>query len=412
MSYPRHDRNVRVLRKNTLSYWLPLGLTVSAAAIGVATWIWCERKDDDNDDSPPKYQRKDSFSQSSDDHLIIDKLESPEHHQNENTTSQPSPLYNQSYMARMSSVLRRTPSPQQIFDGASRSIVDGITAAGAVVGNALGSIMEEDKNAYKDHQTWSEEADSRAQKLTFASPSTQLPVIPKVDLGIPTPQTTRNRFNNRKTVAIVLSADNYGSLAEVNGETREHTNVFSYLPRNTDFSKIRLFILIHAPLLKIHPFDAIKAHPELREFPSDIQRELSQVDSSSRKFCSLTPTSTEFDSIYSAALSMVEKDSMVLPFTSNTGHAQILRHLNPDIIYLQESLSGTDGEIINHIHTWSRQDVVLVIDDSGASRGSADYETKDHWWRRLDRVGRGRGVIAVDTVRVGDDWAKRVENKE
>ncbi|RKF79797.1 putative peroxin-22-like protein [Golovinomyces cichoracearum] len=412
MSYSRHDRNVRVSRKDTLSYWLPLALTVSAAAIGVATWIWSEREDDDNDDLPPKYQRKDSFSESSEGHLIIDKLESPDHHQNENTTSQPSPLYNQSYMARMSSVLRRTPSPQQIFDGASRSIVDGITAAGAVVGTALGSIMEEDKNAYKDHQTWSEEADSRAQNLTLVRPSTQLPVISKIDLGIPTPQTTRNRFNCRKTVAIVLSADNYSSLTEVNGENREHTSILSYLPQTTDFSKIRLFILIHAPLLKVHPFDAIKAHPELRDFPSNIQRELNQVDSPSKQIYSLTPTSTEFDSIYFAALNLVEKDSMVLPFTSTTGHAQILRHLNPDIIYLQESLSGTDGEIINHIHTWSRQDVVLIIDDSGAFRGSAEYETKNNWWRRLDRVGRGRGVIVVDAVRVGDDWAKRVENKE
>ncbi|RKF73006.1 putative peroxin-22-like protein [Golovinomyces cichoracearum] len=412
MSYSRHDRNVRVSRKDTLSYWLPLALTVSAAAIGVATWIWSEREDDDNDDLPPKYQRKDSFSESSESHLIIDKLESPDHHQNENTTSQPSPLYNQSYMARMSSVLRRTPSPQQLFDGASRSIVDGITAAGAVVGTALGSIMEEDKNAYKDHQTWSEEADSRVLNLTLVRPSTQLPVISKVDLGIPTPQTTRNRFNCRKTVAIVLSVDHYSSLTEINGETREHTSILSYLPHTTDFSKIRLFILIHAPLLKVHPFDAIKAHLELRDFTSNIQRELNQVDSLSKQFHSLTPTSTEFDSIYFAALNLVEKDSMVLPFTSTTGHAQILRHLNPDIIYLQESLSGTDGEIINHIHTWSRQDVVLIIDDNGAFRGSAEYETKNNWWKSLDRVGSGRGVIVVDAVRVGDDWAKRVENKE
>jgi hypothetical protein len=62
----------------------------------------------------------------------------------------------------MQGALRRTPSPQQIFDGASRKVAAGVTAAGAFVGNALTSIREENRGDFEDHSRWSEEAQSRA----------------------------------------------------------------------------------------------------------------------------------------------------------------------------------------------------------------------------------------------------------
>ena len=48
-----------------------------------------------------------------------------------------------SIMGRMSGALRRTPSPQQILDGASKKVVAGVSAAGAAVTGALSSIIEE-----------------------------------------------------------------------------------------------------------------------------------------------------------------------------------------------------------------------------------------------------------------------------
>lgn len=109
---------------------------------------------------------------------------------------------------------------------------------------------------------------------------------------------------------------------------------------------------------------------------------------------------------------------MVLPFTSPSGHVHILRHLNPDIVYLQETLASHNGEIITHLQTWLRQDVVLIVGAEG-SGGLADSESeaegapKEHrWWKNEDRVGLGRGVVVVEGLRVGDDWAKRVEQKE
>lgn len=111
---------------------------------------------------------------------------------------------------------------------------------------------------------------------------------------------------------------------------------------------------------------------------------------------------------------------MVLPFTTPTGHIHILRHLNPDIVYLQESLAGDNGDAITHLQSWLRQDVVLVVGADGGHGGLADSESEaenaekktPQWWEREDRVGRGRGIVVVEGLRVGDDWARRIENRE
>ena len=129
--------------------------------------------------------------------------------------------------------------------------------------------------------------------------------------------------------------------------------------------------------------------------------------------------SPAFNAVYSEALSLVEKETMVLPFTTPTGHVHILRHLNPDIVYLQESLAGDNGDVITHLQTWLRQDVVVVVGADGGHGGLADSESeaeaapkKEQWWEKEDRVGRGRGVVVVEGVRVGDDWKRRVDNRE
>jgi hypothetical protein len=104
---------------------------------------------------------------------------------------------------------------------------------------------------------------------------------------------------------------------------------------------------------------------------------------------------------------------MVLPFTTPTGHVHILRHLNPEIVYLQESLAGENGDVITHLQSWLRQDVVLVVGADGGHGGLADSESEaEHVEKKEHRVGRGRGVVVVEGVRVGDDWARRVENRD
>ena len=127
-----------------------------------------------------------------------------------------------------------------------------------------------------------------------------------------------------------------------------------------------------------------------------------------------------FNAVYAQAQALVEKDSMILTFTSANGHSHILRHIQPEIIYLQESLSGANGSVVTNLQTWLRHDVILVVGAESGHGGLADSESeaekpgkeKELWWHREDRVGRGRGVVVVDGLRVQDDWARRVQGKE
>lgn len=126
-----------------------------------------------------------------------------------------------------------------------------------------------------------------------------------------------------------------------------------------------------------------------------------------------------FNAVYSQALALVDKETMILPFTTPNGHVHILRHLQPDVIYLQESLSGDNGSIITNMQTWLRHDIMLIVGAESGSGGLADSESEaertaktQRWWQRPDRVGRGRGIIVVDSMRVNDDWARRVNGVE
>ena len=111
---------------------------------------------------------------------------------------------------------------------------------------------------------------------------------------------------------------------------------------------------------------------------------------------------------------------MVLPFTTPNGHVHILRHLQPEVVYLQESLAGDAGSVVTHLQTWLRHDIILVVGAESGHGGLADSESEaekpekpvEKWWHKEDRVGRGRGVIVVDSMRVHDDWARRVQQKD
>ena len=110
---------------------------------------------------------------------------------------------------------------------------------------------------------------------------------------------------------------------------------------------------------------------------------------------------------------------MVLPFTTPTGYTHVLRHLDDiDVLYLQESLAGDDGSTVSSLQSWFRHDVILVVGAEQGSGGLADSDseaekpTDEKWWQKSERVGRGRGVIVVDGMRVADDWSKRVQDRD
>lgn len=104
-------------------------------------------------------------------------------------------------VSRMSGALRRTPSPQQIIDGASRRVAAGVAAAGAAVG--LTSIQEENKRDFEDHSRWSEEAESQS-----GGPRRKGPEMRDAEAASAARQAqTGARGSKKKTVAIVISAE-------------------------------------------------------------------------------------------------------------------------------------------------------------------------------------------------------------
>ncbi|KAI1106389.1 hypothetical protein F4804DRAFT_301114 [Jackrogersella minutella] len=411
----------RSRRRGVWGHWVPLVVTLTVATVGVAAWAWSQRtnehEEEENDPEPADL-----------DYENADYGENPPYGASGRTSLPPGDGANSSFRAddisygvgevhpeasgvnagwgsQVSGALRRTPSPQQFLSNAGKTVAAGMAGVGAAVGSALASIREGDKNAYADHETWSEEAEARKENTPPSQP--------------------RDPGRRRKTIAIVVSADT--NMDEFDGEGL-HASILSHIPRNTDFSKIKLFVLIYAPGLKDSALETSPSNlppASLSSSFSNIANEQAQTPGEEAKSPTLNSTAnTPFNAVYSQALALVEKESMILPFTSPNGHVHILRHLQPEVVYLQESLAGDNGAVITQLQTWLKYDVILVVGADGGHGGLADSESEaenpekktkeevDLWWHREERVGRGRGVVVVDSLKISDDWARRVQGKE
>ena len=203
-------------RRTAMGYWLPLALTVGVATVSVAAWIWSERDEDDdndNDEDRPHYEGDAHYPPPG----VVGGDFPPGYDAGDFARGVGTDLppgdtpYDPSFMGRMQGALRRTPSPQQIFDGASRKVVAGVTAAGAFVGGALTSIREENRGDFEDHTRWSEEAQSRANER-----SQQAAVGPTMS-GAVSSRAPGQFEKKKKTVVIVVSSlspadsDEFGS---------------------------------------------------------------------------------------------------------------------------------------------------------------------------------------------------------
>jgi len=198
--YDRYDRGSS-RRRRVWGHWVPLVLTVTVATVGLAAWAWSQRNnEDEHDEDEPVAQDLDyenadygdnpPYGASGDDRKPPPTFTGGDLRPGETGygTAPSQADSGSGWGARMSGALRRTPSPQQFIEGASKTVVAGVAAAGAAVGSALAAIREEDKNAYADHETWSEEADAKEKRPAASSRS-------------------RDPSKRRKTVAIIVSAD-------------------------------------------------------------------------------------------------------------------------------------------------------------------------------------------------------------
>lgn len=422
MSSPYENRGPS-RRRGVWSHWVPLVLTVAVATAGVAVWALSQRKEGDHEENEVEAAAYQDL-----DYDNADYGDNPAYGVNRGGPGGPGakpPSYpggdarergvghstaegqkdqqGTGWGAQMSGALRRTPSPQQFLDSAKKTVAAGVTAAGAAVGSALAAIREEDKGAYADHETWSEEADAKKERSGPSQP--------------------KDASKRRKKVAIVVSADNHLDDTDSDG-FHEHASILSHIPRNIDVTKIKLYILIYAPNLKDTPIapSGNLPPPSLSSSFSNIDPAQAQTpgDEAKSPLVGATAADPAYNAIYAQAQALVEKDSMVLTFTTPNGHAHILRHIQPEIIYLQESLGGDNGSVVTQIQTWLRRDLILVVGAESGHGGLADSESEaekpgkatELWWQKEERVGRGRGIVVVDGLRVHDDWLRRVQGKE
>ncbi|KAK1778497.1 hypothetical protein QBC45DRAFT_353141 [Copromyces sp. CBS 386.78] len=417
-------------RNGALGTWVPLVVTAAVATVSVAAWIWSQRKDQSE-----QHETNSTFQDL--DYENADYGDNPPYGASgEGRLKPPAPSPNAQAQQQAEGGawgLRRTPSPADFFNSAKRQVAAGVTAAGAAVGTALSAIREEDslRSEFADDETWSDpDAKKQVENATTSRNDTPLvqPTTITAPVTAPATATTTttaasNKNQRRKKVAIIVSADNH--VAAGDEEHHEHASILSHIPRNIDPSLTKLYILIYAPQLKDNKSEESSKPPSLSSSFSNIEAETPAESKDKDPLAN-----SAYTSLYNQATALVSKPSHILTFSTPAGHSHILRHIQPEIIYLQESLAGPDGSVITSLQTWLRHDIVLVVGAEQGDGGLADSDSEDDdtekngekekkdgkvlWWQKEERVGRGRGVVVVDVRagKLGDDWVRRVQGQE
>lgn len=137
-------------------------------------------------------------------------------------------------------------------------------------------------------------------------------------------------------------------------------------------------------------------------------------------------TTPLFKTLYNQANGLVDRDTSIIPYTRLESCKHILRSIQPELVYIQESLCGPDGAIVSELQGWVRN-VVVVIGDEGGYGGLVDSDEEDEsekhradsikgdgskWWKKESVSGLGRGVSIVESLRIADDWRRRVNEEE
>lgn len=197
-------------------------------------------------------------------------------------------------------------------------------------------------------------------------------------------------------------------------------SILSHLPEHVD-NESRVFVLIYAPDLKQHPLaGSPSGHGpmSIASSYSNIGHEDAQSQGEKSPDPELSPARSKmFDTLYTQAEGLVESKTMIMPFTTPTGYIHLLRHLGPETVYLQQTLSGERGDGVDQIKGWVGQVVLVVGDESGHgglvdSEDERGEETREKWWQDDPRIGLGKGVEVVESLRVGEDWKRRISGHD
>jgi hypothetical protein len=204
--------------RTTIGYWVPLAVTVTLAAGGLAAWVWSAREDHETTNSSSSDDEDLSYGEEARSGGRDNGRKPPSYGVSEGVVPGiPTDAgdagdigveggFVDSIGRGAREVLRRTPSPQQAFDSVRKMGVAGVVAAGAVVGRGLSAIREEGsershserragEEGFSDHERWSEEA----EKIHNNEESSRSAVVggnSKLPAGA-----------RKKTVAVVVSAE-------------------------------------------------------------------------------------------------------------------------------------------------------------------------------------------------------------
>lgn len=489
--------------RSTFGYWVPLALTVTAATIGLAAWVWSERRDEEEDSSedehypsgvpPPGYTSMSGAVppgppipgpdvQPSAVPLMPGPQQPgvfvapPGEYQGQPSAGFPD-IGGQYYTARSTAVgqpdetglvarmssalgfgLSTTPShdhPQsqgQSFDWANKPFSAGVAAAGAMFGAAINSLSGGGTEAYEDHERWSEKAEQRDNEKEVKQGIQRRGTAEEFFSGeVDIPKFTSIAREKRKNVAVVVSA--VGPAAGDQSEVGQHAvsapdsamatcslltglqSILAHLGEYVNMDSTRVFVLIYAPDLKTHPLCPIAARRASQSMTSSYSN-ISQTDAQTPAHTPgdfpsgseqgilarvdpipVDEPSSLYQTLYDQATEIVDRDTLILPYTSPNGHKHILKSLAPEIVYIQESLCGRDGEIVLDLSGWVRQTVV-VIGDEGGHGGLVDTDDEsaiqkpEAWWLREERTGLGKRVAVVESLKIGEDWERRVDERE
>ena len=248
--------------RSTFGYWVPLVLTVGAAAVGVAAWIWSERREDEEDSDqeqytggipPPGYASMSGAMPPGPGPTGMQSgpqgpnMPGPPQQGGFRGDYQGPPLADQQGMpqqgwesgdmygasrstgvhqeqdsglvAKMSSALGmgRSSTPNQTLNWASQQVAAGFAAAGAMMGGALSSARDGDQGEYRDHERWSEEAEHRDSERDVKRGIRRQGTADEYFSGaVDIPPRATSYKQKRKNVAIVVSAvDEQGAITEL-----------------------------------------------------------------------------------------------------------------------------------------------------------------------------------------------------
>ena len=207
-------------------------------------------------------------------------------------------------------------------------------------------------------------------------------------------------------------------------------SILSHLPEHIDDDS-KLFVLIYAPDLRQHPLNAngqgARPPASITSSYSNIGHEDLQApaDTAEKPLTSVDPqpmssaNASMFDGLYTQARALVEKETMIMPFTTQSGYIPMLRQIAPQIVYVQATLAGENGEHVKNISGWVGQAVLVVGDETGHGglvdsedeRGATTEGVRERWWQNDGQIGLGQ-IEVVEGLRMGDDWRRRVRGHD